>query len=73
MEVMRNYTTKPMNGGITFKCVACGHSVNTLEFDYSKGNRRTQAAGAINRHFDERHFAQLTMFAPVKSGSRGAL
>jgi hypothetical protein len=40
-EVMRNYTTKPINGGITFKCVACGHSVNTLEFDYGKGNRRT--------------------------------
>jgi hypothetical protein len=70
---MRNYTTKPINGGINFKCVACGHSVNTLEFDYSKGNRRTQAAEAINRHFNERHLAQFKIFTPVKSGSRGAL
>ena len=28
----------------------CEHSVTTLDFDSTKGNRRTQAATAINEH-----------------------
>jgi len=68
---VRYYTTKPMNGGITFKCVACQHTVNTLEFDHTKGNRRTQAAASINQHVSEMHASQLRMDA-LKSSSRGA-
>ena len=47
---MRYYTTKPMNGGATFKCTYCEHSVTTLDFNSTNGNRRTQAAAAINQH-----------------------
>jgi hypothetical protein len=59
-----------MNGGVTFKCVACKHAVNTLEFDHAKGNRRTQAAAAINQHVRELHFAELRMTAPQKLSGR---
>jgi hypothetical protein len=72
-DLVRYYTTKPMNGGVTFKCVACNHAVNTLEFDHTKGNRRTQAAAAINQHARELHFSQFRMTAPMKLGGRGVL
>lgn len=68
---MRYYTTNAMNGGITFKCMFCEHTVTTLDFDSTKGNRRTQAAGAINQHAAESHLPQ-TIRASAKSGSRGA-
>jgi hypothetical protein len=60
-----------MNGGITFKCVYCGHIVTTLDFDSVKGNRRTQAAAAINQHAAELHLRQQPAW--TKLGSRGAL
>jgi hypothetical protein len=44
-----------MNGGITFKCVSCAHSVSTLDFNVADGNRRTQAAKAMNEHSAEAH------------------
>jgi hypothetical protein len=44
IEDMRCYTTKPMNGGTTFKCTYCEHSVTTLDFNSTNGNRRMQAA-----------------------------
>jgi hypothetical protein len=47
---MRYYTTKPLNGGTTFKCIYCEHSVSTVEFNSTNRNRRTQAATAINQH-----------------------
>ena len=47
---MRYYTTKPMNGGTTFKCTFCEHRVTTLDFKSANGNRRTQAAAEINQH-----------------------
>ena len=47
---MRYYTTKPMNGGTTFKCTYCEHNVTTLDFNSTNGNRRMQAAAAINQH-----------------------
>jgi len=53
--VVRYYTTEPMNGGITFKCVTCAHSVSTLDYDTANGNRRTQAAKAMNQHSVESH------------------
>ncbi len=61
IELVRYYTTKPTNGGIAFKCLVCGHAVNTLDFDHTKGNRRTQAAAAINQHAKESHASQLRM------------
>jgi hypothetical protein len=39
-----------MNGGTTFKCTFCEHSVTTLDFDSASGNRRIQAAAVINQH-----------------------
>jgi hypothetical protein len=52
---VRHYTTEPMNGGITFKCVSCEHTVSTLDFNVANGNRRTQAAKAMNLHSAESH------------------
>ena len=67
---VRYYTTKPMNGGTTFKCTFCEHSVNTLDFNNLNGNRRTQAATAINEHAAALH---VRTWVPVKLGGRGAL
>ncbi len=72
-EDVRYYTTKQLNGGVTFKCVFCEHTVITLGFDHTKGNRRTQAATAMNQHARELHFSQMRTSAPLKSGSCGAL
>ena len=52
---VRYYTTKPMNGGATFKCTFCEHRVTTLDFDIANGSRRTQAAAAINQHVASSH------------------
>jgi len=70
---MRYYTARPTNGGTKFKCIFCEHAVATLDFDYTKGNRGTQATAAMNQHARELHFSQLRTAASVKSGSRGAL
>jgi len=67
---VRYYTTKPLNGGTTFKCTLCEHSVSTLDFDSTNGNRRTQAAAVINQHAASLHIRAL---APTKLGGRGAL
>ena len=72
-EVVRYYTkTNVTSGGITLKCIFCGYTVATLDFDVTKGNRRTQAAAAINQHAKEMHSPQVRT-AEMKSGSRGAL
>jgi len=62
-----------MNGGITFKCIFCERSVATGDFDQTHGNRRTQAASAINRHASEEHFSQIRARVSLKSGSYGAI
>ncbi len=49
------YTTQSMNGGTTFKCSFCEHTVTTLNFNSVIGNRRTQAATAMNQHAAELH------------------
>jgi hypothetical protein len=69
-EDVRYYTTKSMNGGTTFKCTFCEHSVTTLDFNNTNGNRRTQAATVINQHAAALH---LRASVPVKLGGRGAL
>jgi hypothetical protein len=61
-----------MNGGTTFKCALCEHSVTTLDFNSTTGNRRTQAATAMNQHAAASHFSSRTD-APAKLGGRGAL
>jgi hypothetical protein len=67
---VRYYTTKPMNGGTTFTCTFCEHSVTTLDFDIINGNRRTQAAALINQHAASLHVRTIVS---TKLGSRGAL
>lgn len=67
---MRYYTTKPLNGGTTFKCTFCEHRVTTLDFNCMNGNRRTQAVAMINQHAALMH---LRASVAVKLGSRGAL
>jgi hypothetical protein len=67
---VRYYTTKPVNGGTTFTCTFCEHSVTTLDFDNAGGNRRTQAAAAINQHAASLH---VRPWVPAKLGVRGAL
>ena len=68
-EDVRYYTTKQINDGITFKCIVCEFSVNTLQFDHVKGNRRTQAAAAINEHAKSLHSLQLRTAAPIRRGA----
>lgn len=67
---MRYYTTKLINGGTTFTCTFCEHSVTTLDFDHTNGNRRIQAAAMINQHAASLH---LRTYVPIKLGTRGAL
>jgi hypothetical protein len=67
---VRYYTTKPLNGGTTFKCTFCEHTVTTLDFNIANGNRRTQAAAMINQHAASLH---LRTSATTKLGGRGAL
>ena len=69
-ENVRYYTTKSLNGGTTFKCTYCEHSVTTLDFDSTKGNRRTQAATAINEHAALLH---VRLAVPVRLITRSAL
>jgi hypothetical protein len=71
-EDVRYYTTTPMNGGITFKCVFCEHTVATRDFDRTQGNNRTQAATAMNQHVRELHVSQMRTAGSLKSGSRDA-
>jgi hypothetical protein len=59
-----------MNGGTTFKCTLCEHSVSTLDFNLRNGNRRTQAAAVINQRAALLH---VRMSVPIKLGGRGAL
>lgn len=73
MKTVRYYTTNPMNGGTTFKCVFCEHTVATQDFDHKEGNRRTQAAAAMNQHAAELHRGSAQPPAPAKLGGRGAL
>ena len=66
IEDVRYYTTKPVNGGTTFKCTFCEHRVTTLDFKSMNGNRRTQAAAAINQHVALLHSraARTTLWYP---------
>jgi hypothetical protein len=59
-----------MNGGTTFKCTLCQHSVSTLDFNIMNGNPRTQAAAMINQHAASLH---LRTSLPTKLAGRGAL
>jgi hypothetical protein len=59
-----------MNGGITFKCVSCEHSVSTLDFNTANGNRRTQAARAMNQHSAETHFSATRTATPTYPDGR---
>jgi hypothetical protein len=71
---MRYYTTKSMNGGTTFKCTFCEHRVTTLDFKSMNGNRRTQAAAAMNQHAGLLHprapgaHSSAQGIVPVKQG-----
>jgi len=65
---VRYYTTKSLNGGITFTCIFCPHSVTTLDFDHTRGNCRTQAASAMNEHAQAMHASNMRDLAPEKSG-----
>jgi hypothetical protein len=55
MVCVKQYSTQPLNGGITFRCVSCEYTVSTLDFNVINGNRRTQAAKAMNVHSAESH------------------
>lgn len=52
---VRYYTTKLMPGRTIFKCLFCNHNVATVDFDSTMGNRRTQAAAAMNVHAAAEH------------------
>ena len=58
-EDVRYYTTKLVKGGTTFKCAFCEHSVTTLDFISTNGNRRTQAAAVINQHAATLHLRTM--------------
>jgi hypothetical protein len=50
----------------------CPHTVTTLDYNSTAGNRRTQAATAMNQHATALHFSTRAA-APIKMGGRGAL
>ncbi len=54
-QTVRYYTTKTLNGRTLFRLYLCEHSVTTLDFQSKDGNRRTQAATAINQHVATSH------------------
>jgi len=54
---VRYYTIKTLSGSTLFTCTRCSHSVTTSDFSSTIGNRRTQAASAINRHVATSHFS----------------
>ncbi len=66
MNVRHYITRQSNNGGITFKCAFCEHVVAVLDFDPTKGNRRTQAAAAINQHATDSHSSQLLLTTQIK-------
>jgi hypothetical protein len=66
---VRYYSTKSLNGRITFTCIFCQHSVSTLDFDHTKGNCRTQAASAMNEHAKVLHSSRVRELTPTKIGS----
>jgi hypothetical protein len=77
IEDVRYYTTKPVNGVTTFKCTFCEHRVATRDFKSMNGNRRTQAAAAINQHVALLHSraARTTVWypkgiVPARQGAR---
>jgi hypothetical protein len=47
--------------------------VNTLDFDSTVGNRRTQAAAVMNKHAAALHISLQRTSGPTKMGGRGAL
>jgi len=53
--IHRKYTIQMIRGGVRYCCDICDHTVTTMEFDPEKGNLRTQAAGAMNRHVKQEH------------------
>jgi len=61
---VRYYTTKQINGATVFKCTYCEHTVTTLDFNISKGNRRTQAAAVINQHAASLHLRPTVAAKP---------
>lgn len=69
--IVRYYTTKPQNGGISFQCTLCEFTVHTLDLDPEKGNRRTQAAAVVNRHVKELHPVRLRMDSAGRVAGRG--
>ena len=71
MEDVRYYTTKPLSGSISFKCIFCDHNVTTQDFDSLKGNRRTQAAAVMNQHAAEFHLRSRLGPGIAKLDSRG--
>jgi hypothetical protein len=60
-----------MNGGTTFTCTFCEHSLTTLDFKNTNGNCRAQAAAGINQHALLLHLRGMSV--ATKLGSRGAL
>jgi hypothetical protein len=59
-----------LNGGVAFKCTICEFTVHTLDFDHTKGNRRTQAASAVNQHVRELHPPRLRQDVPGRPFDR---
>lgn len=52
---MRYYTINRTSDITTFRCLLCKHSVTAQEFSCYNGNRRTQAARAMNEHATAAH------------------
>jgi len=55
---------KTKQGLTTFSCPHCKHSVTTLEFSSQNGNRRTQAARAMNEHAAAAHSRPVPVSPP---------
>jgi hypothetical protein len=55
----RKYDIEPSRSGVVFTCTYCGYRISTNHFQNELGNRRTQAATAMNRHIEQSHISVL--------------
>ena len=53
-------------GGVVLVCHDCSHVERTDLFDESVGNRRTQAARAMQNHSHEKHGAGSVLLRVIK-------
>lgn len=66
MEINRYAIRHGKGDGALFLCTCCNYCLSTKDFDRENGNVRTQAAAAMNLHYDSEHKVSLQFMAPTQ-------